>query len=58
MKIKTQYTNMYKMQQKQRYKIINHTLILHFKELDKEGKTKSKLAEIKEGVLYNIKRLE
>lgn len=48
---------MYKMQQKQRYKIINHTLILHFKELDKEGKTKSKLAEIKEGVLYNIKRL-
>ena len=57
MKRKTQYTNMYKMQQKPRYKIMNQTLILHFKEVDKEGKTKSVLAEIKEGMLYNIKRL-
>lgn len=57
MKRKTQYTNMYKMQQKPRYKIMNQTLILHFKEVDKEGKTKSMLAEIKEGMLYNIKRL-
>ena len=57
MKIKTQYTNMYKMQHKQRYKIMNQTPILHFKELDTEGKTRSMLAEIKEGLLYNTKRL-
>lgn len=39
------------------YKIMNQTLILHFKELDTEGKTRSMLAEIKEGLLYNTKRL-
>ena len=57
MKIKTQYTNMHKMQHKQRYKIMNQTPILHFKELETEGKTRSMLAEIKEGLLYNTKRL-
>lgn len=30
---------------------MNQTLILYFKKLDKEGKTKAMLAEIKEGML-------